>query len=105
MITKKENTGKRQFKGVSFEVVAVGQKTMVTKMNLKIENKVPVHAHPNEQIGYVLSGKYRIIYQDINEIIYPGDSYAIPENIEHSLEVIEAGEIIDVFTPPRIDYL
>jgi quercetin dioxygenase-like cupin family protein len=44
-------------------------------------------------------------FNDFNEVLGPGDSYSIPENIEHSLEVLEAGEVIDVFTPPRQDYL
>ena len=105
MITKNENAKNRQFKGVSFDVLAVGQKSMVTRMNYKVGNNVPLHSHPNEQSGYVISGKYRIQYQNISEILDPGDSYSIPENIEHSWDVIENGEVIDVFTPPRADYL
>jgi quercetin dioxygenase-like cupin family protein len=105
MITKKENAKKRHFKGVDFDVLAVGQKTMVTKMNFRVGDNVPFHSHPNEQCGYVFSGKYRMKFNDFNEVLGPGDSYSIPENIEHSLEVLEAGEVIDVFTPPRQDYL
>jgi quercetin dioxygenase-like cupin family protein len=105
MIVKKENAKNRQFKGVSFDVLAFGQKSMVTKMNYKVGNSVPLHSHPNEQSGYVISGKYKIHFQNFNEILNPGDSYSIPENIEHSWEVIEGGEVIDVFTPPRQDYL
>jgi quercetin dioxygenase-like cupin family protein len=105
MITKKENAKNRQFKGVSFDVLAVGQKSMITKMNYKGGDNVPLHSHPNEQSGYIVSGKYRIKYQNIYEILNPGDSYSIPENIEHSWEVIEDGEVIDTFIPPRQDYL
>jgi quercetin dioxygenase-like cupin family protein len=105
MIVKSENAKKRQFKGVSFDVLVVGQKSMVTRMNYKVGDMVPLHSHPNEQSGYVISGKYRIKYQHINEILTSGDSYSIPENIEHSWEVIEGGEVIDLFTPPRLDYL
>ena len=105
MIIKKENAVQKQFKGVTFDVLAVGQKSMVTKMNYKVGDKVPLHAHPNEQSGYVISGKYKILYQDVNEILLPGDSYSIPENIDHSWEVIEGGEVIDVFSPLRKDYL
>ncbi|WP_294142503.1 cupin domain-containing protein [uncultured Sanguibacteroides sp.] len=105
MITKKENAKSRQFKGVSFDVLAVGEKSMVTKMNYKVGDRVPPHAHPNEQSGYVISGKYRIVYQEEDEILTSGDSYSIPENIVHAWEVIEGGEVIDVFTPFRTDYL
>jgi quercetin dioxygenase-like cupin family protein len=105
MITKKHNAKPRQFKGVSFDVLAIGEKSMVTKMNYKVGDQVPPHAHPNEQSGYVISGQYRIQYREFDEILNPGDSYSIPENVEHSLEVILGGEVIDVFTPLREDYL
>jgi len=105
MITKKADTKKREFKNVSFDVLATGEKSMVTKMNYKIGDIVPLHSHPNEQCGYVISGKHRIRCLEIDEILIEGDSYSIPENIPHSWEVIEAGEAIDVFTPPRQDYL
>lgn len=78
---------------------------MVTKMNYKKGDFAPTHAHPNEQSGYVISGKYRITIDGKEEYLNPGDSYAIPENVPHSMEVIEAGEVIDVFTPVRQDYL
>lgn len=105
MITKKENAKQRQFKGVSFDVLATGKKSMITKMNYKIGDKVPLHSHPNEQSGYVISGEYELSIGQIKEILRPGDSYSIPENIEHSINVIKEGEVIDVFTPPRQDYL
>jgi quercetin dioxygenase-like cupin family protein len=94
----------RQFKEFFFDVLAVGEKTMITKMNCKVGDKVPPHAHSNEQRGYIISGQYRIQYEDVNEVLNPGDSYSIPENIEHFREVINGGEVIDVFTPPRLDY-
>ncbi len=78
---------------------------MVTKMNYKVGDKVPLHSHPNEQSGYVISGEYLIKYGQTEAILKKGDSYSIPENIEHSWEVISGGEVIDVFTPPRKDYL
>ncbi len=105
MITKKENAIKRQFKGVDFDVLAVGQKSMVTKMNFKVGDLVPFHSHPNEQSGYVISGKYLLKFNENSHLLTAGDTYSIPENEEHSLEVIEKGNVIDFFTPPRQDYL
>ena len=105
MIVKSEKAKNRQFKGVSFDVLVVGEKSMVTRMNYKVGDNVPLHSHPNEQSGYVISGRYKIKYQDIDEILNPGDSYSVPENVEHSWEVLEDGEVIDTFIPPRQDYL
>lgn len=105
MIIKSKNALHRQFKGVSFDVLAVGEKSMVTRMNYKSGDQVPAHAHPNEQSGYVISGKYRISCEGKTEVLLPGDSYSVPENVLHAWEVLEPGEVIDVFTPIREDYL
>lgn len=105
MITKQNNAQKRTFLGVDFVLLSHGEKSMVTKMLYKITDNVPTHAHPNEQSGYVISGKYRLKFNDYDEVLEAGDTYTIPENVHHSLEIIEAGEVVDVFTPPRADYL
>lgn len=105
MITKLKDARQKEFKGISFDVLAIGINSMVTKMNYSQGDYASVHSHPNEQSGYVVSGKYKIMIDGEEFLITIGDSYAIPENIPHSMEVIEAGEIIDVFTPIRKDYL
>ena len=105
MIVKSKDAKQRRFRGVSFDLLAVGPKSMVTRMNYTADSIVPFHQHPNEQSGYVISGKIRFKSADIDEILEPGDSYSIGENIAHSFEVIESGQVIDFFTPPRKDYL
>jgi len=105
MIVKANNSKQREFKGIKFELLSIGKKTMVTKMNYNIGDKVPLHFHPNEQSGYVVSGEYIIVIGEDKEILRQGDSYSIPKNIAHSLEVVISGNIIDVFSPPRKDYL
>lgn len=105
MVTKKEEAKKRTFKGVSLDSLAVGEKSMVCKMNYVVGNFATEHTHPHEQSGYVISGKYRMTVEDEEYELNPGDSYAVPGNVRHSFLVIEGGEVIDVFTPPREDYL
>ncbi len=105
MIVKSKDTRQREFKGVKFEILSTGDKSMVTKMNYKVGDNVPIHSHPNEQSGFVISGEYEIKFGKFNEILKAGDSYTIPENVDHTWKVIIGGEVIDVFTPPRLDYL
>lgn len=105
MVTKLKDARQKEFKGISFDVLAIGKNSMVTKMNYNQGDFASAHSHPNEQSGYVISGKYKIRIDNKEFLITTGDSYAILENITHSIEVIEAGEIIDVFTPIRKDYL
>ncbi len=106
MIVKKADAKKKVFKGVSLDVLATGDKSMVAKMNYKDGDFATTHSHPNEQSGYVISGKYRLkIQENVDVILTTGDTYCIPENFPHSFEVIEKGEVIDFFTPIREDYL
>lgn len=105
MIVKKEDAKKRTFKGVHLDSLAVGEKSMVTKMNYVEGNFATEHAHPHEQAGYVISGKYRMTVEDQVWILEAGGSYAVPGNVRHSFKVLEGGEVVDVFTPHREDYL
>lgn len=108
IVVKKADALKRVFKGVSLDSLAVGEKSMVTKMNYVKGNFATTHQHPHEQCGYVISGQYRLIVEAdprIDAILTAGDSYAIPGNTPHSFEVLEGGEVVDVFTPQREDYL
>ena len=105
MIVTAEESIKMRFLGVDFVVLSRGPKSMVTKMLYKENDFIPFHKHPNEQSGYIISGKYKIRFGEHEKIIGPGDSYSIPENVEHSLEIIEHGQVLDFFTPPREDYL
>lgn len=105
MVTKKAEAKKRVFKGVSLDSLAVGERSMVTKMNYVKGNFADTHTHPHEQSGYVISGKYVLTINDNAHELTSGDSYAIPGNVPHSFLVVEGGEVVDVFTPIREDYL
>lgn len=105
MIVTSQERKRKSFYGVDFLVLSHGPQSMVTKMLYKPEDTVPFHSHANEQSGYVLSGRYRIRFSGYDTEIGPGDSYSIPASVEHCIEIIEAGEVLDFFTPPREDYL
>ncbi len=105
MVVRSNEAQRRAFLGVDFVVLSHGPRSMVTKMLYKMSDRPPLHRHPNEQSGYVVSGRYVIVIDGVRETIGPGDSYCIPGNIDHSVEVIEPGEVLDFFSPPREDYL
>ena len=108
IFVRREDALKKTFKGVNLDSLATGEKSMVTKMNYVKGNFATLHTHPHEQCGYVISGKYHLIVdgeEKIDVIKRSGDSYAIPGNTPHAFEVIEAGEVVDLFTPLREDYL
>ena len=105
MIVRSEEAQKRTFLGVDFVLLSHGPESMVTKMLYKKEDAPPSHKHSNEQSGYVISGEYWIIIGNSRHRIGPGDSYSIPRDVKHRIEIIVPGEVLDVFCPPRTDYL
>jgi quercetin dioxygenase-like cupin family protein len=105
MVVKSDDAKKRNFLGVDFDLLAYGPESMVTKMLYKKGDNPPVHKHSNEQSGYVISGKYTLVINNTEHDIGPGDSYSIPRDVEHRIKIIECGEVLDFFSPPRKDYL
>ncbi len=74
-------------------------------MNYVVGNYASPHQHPHEQSGYVISGKYELTIENVKYELITGDIYSISGNKVHSFKVIEGGAVIDVFTPPREDYI
>ena len=104
-IVKSTEARPRNSFGVSFDLLAIGPQSMMTKMRYRRDNVIPFHSHLNEQIGYVLSGRIRVRTRDSQHELGTGDTYAIPANVEHCIEIIEAAEEVQVFTPLREDFL
>jgi quercetin dioxygenase-like cupin family protein len=94
----------REFLGVPFDLLAIGERLMVTKMRFSAGMTARAHTHPHEQAGYVISGRYRQTIAGTSHELRAGDSYAIPGGVEHAMDVLEDGEVIDVFTPPRDEF-
>jgi quercetin dioxygenase-like cupin family protein len=103
-IVKSTEARLRQSFGVAFDLLAIGPQSMMTKMRYRPDNVIPFHSHPNEQIGYVLTGRIRVLTRDAQHELGAGDTYVIPAEVEHRIEIIEAADEIQVFTPPREDF-
>lgn len=105
MVTKKEEAKKKIIKGIAVDSLAAGEKSMVYKSKYEDGRFYAEHTHPQEQSGYVISGRYLMTIGREEYELNPGDSYVVTCNVPHSFKVIEAGEVIDVFTPLRGSYL
>ena len=102
----KSGQGKnRKSFGVSFDLLAQGPASMMTIMHYRVGNTIPGHSHPNEQAGYLLSGKVKIQAGNVTHMLKSGDSYVIPANVEHSIEILENAEELQVFSPPRPEFM
>lgn len=104
-IVKAADADRRENYGVTYEVLSVGPTSMVTKMLYELGDTVPEHSHESEQSGYVVSGRYHLVFEGHDEVIEAGDGYTIPGGVPHRIEVLESGEVVDVFAPPRAEFL
>lgn len=103
-LTRASEAQKRNSFGVAFDLLATGPQCMMAKMHYRVGNVIPFHSHPNEQIGYILFGRTRVRTRDDAQELGPGDTYAIAAGVEHSIEILEDTDEVQVFTPPRPDF-
>ncbi|NML63959.1 cupin domain-containing protein [Hymenobacter sp. RP-2-7] len=85
-----------------------GQDMMLAHVYLKKGALVPRHQHHNEQITYILEGalRFRVGEGDGEEVIVrAGEVLCIPSNVPHQAEALEDTLDVDVFSPPRQDWL
>jgi len=104
-VKKNSYTWRPLIEGVEMRPLAFEQKTNLCEFKLKKGYRLPAHSHPYEQTGTLLSGKLHFRIDSNWYLTNPGDSWSIPENTEHEVEIIEDSLVIEVFSPVRPDYL
>jgi quercetin dioxygenase-like cupin family protein len=88
--------------------LVTGERVMLAHVYLKKGCVVPRHAHHNEQVSYILEGALRFwIGEEPGEerVVRAGEVLVIPSNLPHKAEALEDTLDLDVFTPPRQDWL
>jgi quercetin dioxygenase-like cupin family protein len=91
-----------------FRRLVTGQGMMLAHVYLAKGAIVPRHQHHNEQLTYILEGALRFwIGEDESEVIdvRAGEVLHIPSNVWHKAEALEDTLDVDVFNPPREDWL
>jgi len=85
--------------------LAYGERAMLARIILRKGAQVPEHSHENEQITYILEGALRFHVQGRVLIVRGGEVLVIPSNVPHSAEALEDTVDLDVFCPPRADWI
>jgi quercetin dioxygenase-like cupin family protein len=83
----------------------VGDQVMVAKLLLRKGCVVPMHSHVNEQITNILSGALHFTVGSKEITVRPGEYLCIPPNVPHTAVALEDTVDIDIFTPPREDWI
>lgn len=85
-----------------------GERMMIAHVYLDKDAIVPKHAHENEQITYILGGALRFWIGDDGEeevVVHEGEVLYIPSNVPHKAQALADTFDVDVFNPPRQDWL
>ena len=83
----------------------VGQNVMLARVLLKKGCIVPEHSHHNEQITYILEGALKFWIDGRELIVNAGEVLTIPPHMPHKAEALEDTVDLDVFNPPRADWI
>jgi quercetin dioxygenase-like cupin family protein len=85
-----------------------GDKAMVAQIWLKKGTVVPRHVHESEQLSYIVEGALRLkLGDDLSEVheVKAGEVLVIPSNVPHEALALEETYDMDVFSPPRQDWI
>jgi quercetin dioxygenase-like cupin family protein len=91
--------------GVLRRTLGHGGQMLMAEFELAAGSEVPMHTHTHDQVGYVVRGGLRLTIRDEVRTCMAGDSYYIPGDVPHRGVTVEDALVIDVFAPPREDYL
>jgi unsaturated pyranuronate lyase len=83
----------------------VGQQIMLARVLLKKGCVVPEHSHVNEQLTYILEGALKFWIDGKIIVVKAGEVLAIPPHMPHKAEAVEDTVDLDVFCPPRADWI
>jgi quercetin dioxygenase-like cupin family protein len=82
-----------------------GASITIARIGIARGGAVPTHAHINEQVMNIISGRLKVIVDGVEMVLDGGSSLVIPPNVPHSVEALEDTVAVDVFSPVREDWI
>jgi len=91
--------------GVTRKVLGYGDSLMCCELHFEKGAVGALHSHPHTQCSYVISGAFEFCIDGVKKVVRAGDTlYKLP-NVEHGCVCLEAGVLLDFFTPMREDFV
>lgn len=91
--------------GVKRKIMAYGPDLMVVRVVFEAGAVGKPHQHPHRQASYVESGAFDVTIDGRTERLIAGDTFFVPADLVHGVTAVEAGQLIDSFTPMRSEFL
>jgi quercetin dioxygenase-like cupin family protein len=85
--------------------LVVGHEVMLARVLLKKGCVVPLHSHVNEQLSYILEGALKFWIDGKEIVVHAGEVLTIPPHMPHKAEALEDTVDLDIFHPPRADWI
>lgn len=106
MFYKRAEGGYRQMlPGIQVKTLVYGERSLLAEFHLAGGADLPRHQHPQEQVGYMISGRMRFTIGETTHDVGPGDSWCIAGGVEHQAQVLEDAVVVEVFAPRREDLM
>ena len=83
----------------------VGQGIMVARVLMKKGCIIPLHSHHNEQFTYILEGALKFWVDGKEIVVNAGEVLTIPPHMPHKAEAMADTVDLDIFNPPRADWI
>lgn len=99
--TVKEDLGD----GITRQILGYGPEIMIVRVWFETGAVGQVHAHRHSQSTYVESGEFEVFIDGEKRVLGAGDSFYIAPHLDHGAVCLEAGVLIDTFSPLREDFL
>ena len=91
--------------GITRQITGYNAQLMMVKVKFEKGAIGTLHDHFHTQSTYVASGKFKITIDGKSEILEEGDTFFVNPNLKHGAECLEAGILVDIFSPLREDFL
>lgn len=94
-----------QLDGSSRRVILDLPELMLVEFTFQKGGVGALHSHPHLQTSYVAAGRFEVTIDGVTQTIGEGGAYIVPSGLVHGVRALEAGKLIDSFTPRRDDFL
>ena len=91
--------------GITRQVFGYDDRVMLVKVKFEQGAIGSLHEHMHTQVNYVESGIFEMTIGDEKKLLKKGDGFYVPPHVIHGCICMEAGVLIDVFSPHREDFL
>ncbi len=91
--------------GIERQILSYGPDLMLVRVRFESGAVGAVHNHPHRQATYIAEGLFEVMVGESRKTLRQGDTFFAGADIPHSVKALEAGVLVDCFTPARADFL